>query len=259
MIKFFRNIRQQLITKNSISKYLLYALGEILLVVIGILIALSINNANDERKERIALNAYLIKISNDVTRDIGQINQLKKRRDEVRSKAVTAFELLLTKDYSELELLQEGGIVFREFYFIPNKSGFEAIKTSAYLGKINNTKLDSLLTAYYAMVDNLENRELGYNTFIEEMEADLKKGVDPIPNSTLNIMQWHPGLLSIDTTAKDWKSNILDGVLPLFEHNSFKAAISRVVSDNLYIERYARLIETGKNLVREIEITINRN
>ena len=50
MIKFFRNIRQQLLTKNSISKYLLYALGEIILVVIGILIALQINNWNEDRK-----------------------------------------------------------------------------------------------------------------------------------------------------------------------------------------------------------------
>jgi hypothetical protein len=50
MIKFFRKIRQQLITKNKFSKYILYAIGEIVLVVIGILIALSINNWNETRK-----------------------------------------------------------------------------------------------------------------------------------------------------------------------------------------------------------------
>ena len=50
MIKFFRKIRQRLLTENRLGKYLLYAIGEILLVVIGILIALSINNWNEERK-----------------------------------------------------------------------------------------------------------------------------------------------------------------------------------------------------------------
>ncbi|MFD0842092.1 DUF6090 family protein [Flaviramulus multivorans] len=50
MIKFFRKIRQGLLSKNKFSKYLLYAIGEIILVVIGILIALSINNWNEERK-----------------------------------------------------------------------------------------------------------------------------------------------------------------------------------------------------------------
>jgi hypothetical protein len=52
MIKFFRKIRQRLLTENKFSKYLIYAIGEIILVVIGILIALSINNWNDYRKER---------------------------------------------------------------------------------------------------------------------------------------------------------------------------------------------------------------
>jgi len=49
MIKFFRHIRKQLLTENKFSKYLIYAVGEIVLVVIGILIALSINNWNEER------------------------------------------------------------------------------------------------------------------------------------------------------------------------------------------------------------------
>ncbi len=50
MIKFFRKIRQKLLTENKFSKYLLYAIGEIVLVVIGILIALSLNNWNGDQK-----------------------------------------------------------------------------------------------------------------------------------------------------------------------------------------------------------------
>jgi len=51
MIKFFRKIRQKLLSENKFSKYLIYAIGEIVLVVIGILIALGINNWNESRKE----------------------------------------------------------------------------------------------------------------------------------------------------------------------------------------------------------------
>ncbi len=51
MIKFFRKIRQNLLLEGKTGKYLKYAIGEIILVVIGILIALSINNWNEERKE----------------------------------------------------------------------------------------------------------------------------------------------------------------------------------------------------------------
>jgi len=49
MIKVFRKVRQNLIMENKTSKYFKYAIGEIVLVVIGILIALQINNWNDRR------------------------------------------------------------------------------------------------------------------------------------------------------------------------------------------------------------------
>ena len=51
MIKFFRKIRQNLLAENRFSKYLIYATGEIILVVIGILIALSINNWNELKND----------------------------------------------------------------------------------------------------------------------------------------------------------------------------------------------------------------
>jgi hypothetical protein len=59
MIKFFRRIRQQLLKENKFSKYLLYAVGEIVLVVIGILIALQINTWNEERVKKIVLKEHL--------------------------------------------------------------------------------------------------------------------------------------------------------------------------------------------------------
>ena len=52
MLRFFRQIRQRLLTDNKFSKYLLYAVGEILLVVIGILIAFQVDNWNEDRKAR---------------------------------------------------------------------------------------------------------------------------------------------------------------------------------------------------------------
>ncbi len=70
MIKFFRRIRQRLLSENKLRKYLIYAIGEILLVVTGILIALQINNWNDQRKldkEVFKINERLIlDIDNDI-------------------------------------------------------------------------------------------------------------------------------------------------------------------------------------------------
>ena len=259
MMKFFGKIRQNLLSEGKTGKYLKYALGEIFLVVIGILIALSINNANDARKERRELNNYLLKISNDVTRDMEQIADLKIRRDNVREKAIQSLKLLLKNDLSNIELISEGEICFIEFYFIPNKSGFEGIKTSTYLGEINNSKLDSLLTGYYAAVDLIENREKGYNTFIEEMEAELNKSVDIIPNTKKKLAQWDLEFSGIDTTDTNWKNRLEEAIIVNFTHNAFKAAISRTARDFTYETRYANLIDLGKNLEVEIRKTINSN
>ena len=69
MIKFFRKIRQKMLTENKFSKYLLYAIGEIILVVIGILIALQINNANEAKKNHIRELKYLTNIKEEIKED----------------------------------------------------------------------------------------------------------------------------------------------------------------------------------------------
>ena len=69
MIKFFRNIRQNLLNEGKTSKYLKYAIGEIILVVIGILIALQINNWNENRKVIIKEIAYLTNIKEEIKND----------------------------------------------------------------------------------------------------------------------------------------------------------------------------------------------
>jgi len=65
MIKFFQKIRQNMINDIKVSKYLLYAIGEIVLVVIGILIALQINNANEIRKNQITESKYIEEMLED--------------------------------------------------------------------------------------------------------------------------------------------------------------------------------------------------
>ena len=68
MIKFFRRIRQQLLTENKISKYLLYAVGEIFLVMIGILIALQVNEWNNERNRKKSEQAIIEQLIIDLSK-----------------------------------------------------------------------------------------------------------------------------------------------------------------------------------------------
>ena len=74
MIKFFRKIRQNLVMENKTGKYFKYAIGEIILVVIGIMIALQANNWNEKRKTNNTIETLIDKIEDDVIADIKSVN-----------------------------------------------------------------------------------------------------------------------------------------------------------------------------------------
>ena len=83
MIKFFRKIRQKLVSEGKTGKYLKYAIGEILLVVIGILIALQINNWNEKRLQQKQLLHVYERILTDINNDIQELTTIVKHHDSI--------------------------------------------------------------------------------------------------------------------------------------------------------------------------------
>lgn len=75
MIKFFRKIRQKLLSENKFSKYLIYAFGEIILVVIGILIALGINNWNTHTQNLKKEQQLLLQLSSEIDDNIDRLKE----------------------------------------------------------------------------------------------------------------------------------------------------------------------------------------
>ena len=147
MIRFFRNIRQEQMRKNKIWNYLRYAIGEIILVVIGILIALSINNWNSSRVEQTKEMEYMQSMLIDLNKDrinldstlkFGPIPviyndslfaELRKRPLQGREKRIYHFLLLYTNsidisyhDRTITQLKNSGG-----FQLIRNKKVSDAI------------------------------------------------------------------------------------------------------------------------------------
>ena len=76
MLKFFRQIRQQNLNQGEIKKYFIYAIGEILLVVIGILIALQINTWNNNRIDRQLEKQYLNRMVQDLNADLNELESV---------------------------------------------------------------------------------------------------------------------------------------------------------------------------------------
>ncbi|WP_421824888.1 DUF6090 family protein [Flagellimonas oceanensis] len=101
MIKFFRNIRKSLINEGKTGKYLKYALGEIILVVLGILIALQINNWNENRKGLHKRSAYTKSLLKELQQDTTDF----RKNTEIIEK-----ELEILKDFHERLKLESATI-----------------------------------------------------------------------------------------------------------------------------------------------------
>jgi hypothetical protein len=93
MFTFLRKIRRSLIESGAAQKYLLYAIGEIALVVIGILIALQINNWNEWRKDRIMERALLIQLHEEFTTNKARLDSTVSRNREIVQKLTKLIEL----------------------------------------------------------------------------------------------------------------------------------------------------------------------
>ncbi|TYA57510.1 DUF6090 family protein [Formosa maritima] len=93
MLKFFRHIRQNLLNEGKITKYLKYAIGEIILVVIGILIALSINNWNETKAERKIEKDYIISLIEDLEADTTKLSYVIKRYETSELKIDTVLKM----------------------------------------------------------------------------------------------------------------------------------------------------------------------
>ena len=98
MIKFFRKIRQNMIKENKFSKYILYAIGEIILVVIGILIALSINNWNENRKSNNKSYNYLQRLYDDIENVSKDVDFSIKDTERKQKYSIMVLEALESKE-----------------------------------------------------------------------------------------------------------------------------------------------------------------
>lgn len=118
MIKFFRRIRQTLLSDNKFSKYFLYAIGEIILVVIGILIALQINNDNEAKNNKERFVKVLKEIRQDLETDLTNTTRILKIGQETDSLIDLVLNEKLSKDdylNSNNFLLLWVGLQFNQF------------------------------------------------------------------------------------------------------------------------------------------------
>ncbi len=153
MLRFFRQIRQRLLADNKINKYFLYALGEILLVVIGILIALQINNWNEERKQNHLETVYLNRLHNELKKDISTFSNEIQRLESNNEKIVGFTNVLKDENYNDSLLVEltNAYMTYGTSYpiFNPSTSTFEDLSSTGNLSVISNTEMRDRIIKHY--------------------------------------------------------------------------------------------------------------
>lgn len=148
MIKFFRQIRLKLLSNNKVGKYFLYAIGEITLVVIGILIAISINNWNEKEKLRNKEIILLKNIKNDLLASKAELDDASERTylQNLETRKLVD-HLVKHKDYNDsLSNILGSFIYFNSPYL--TYSTYESMKSSGtYI--ISNDNLLKTITELY--------------------------------------------------------------------------------------------------------------
>ena len=251
MIKFFRKIRYDLMEKNKTGKYMKYAIGEIILVVIGILIALWINDWNQEKKnERIEI-VFLEDFKSDVETDI---QTLKDRINTNNRMVANADSILLTlsnkKQLSKQELVKfynQSLSLTNESYFIAEKSTINQFEANSYGNLISSRELKDKLFSYYSTN--------------ERIEINMEKSLQLYQHNflTKEIMQ---GVLSGDilenTLGSDFDRPNLD--LNKLKQNTeyLFSVLAKKIATTTQNNFYQNIIDSAEELIKLIDTEIKK-
>lgn len=180
MLKLFRKTRQKLLSENKFTKYLFYAIGEIFLVVVGILIALQINNWNNQRIEKEEEKKSYRNIKRQIEDDRKELTDVKAYNNYFSATYKHANNIIRARDFTKsdsLALMAMGLSQYSDF----NSSGsiYETLVNSGNIKLLKNDEITSLiqqLETTYIYANKLET--IHWDMIINELSPLLKGTVN---------------------------------------------------------------------------------
>jgi len=245
MIKFFRKIRQNLLMENKTGKYFKYAIGEIILVVIGILIALSINNWNTKENERELEIKYLNQIKSSL--ENSKLN-LTERLD--RNKGILKSGELLLEHLKDKKPLND---TITRLFIIPKYDHSIKLSTAAFENlKNDGLSLISNDSLKIAVIDIYEQEiTLIQNTFANQMENYNTSIVDPFYNKHFELDYNKHFELDTKTIKPLFIPNNYEDLL---QNREMKNMLSSINGLRFYsIALYESVIEKIRKIIIKVE------
>ena len=244
MIKFFRKIRQNLLSEGKTVKYLKYAIGEILLVVIGIFIAIQLNNWNENRIDQHKAHDYLIKLNQPLNFNLAKLND---RINNIETRLKLVKELtakLIGEGNKQDDAILDSLIlnIYTDFNItLDNNILIEGINN----GKINLVKSDTLRESMYKILsyhDYLRTRENNSN-------EDFRSFMEPYLLKNFNYRNYDYRFI------KDQQL----GQSKIYKQDNFKILQDQEFENYMAnrIFYFSQIIDTYKNMQKHYQTTID--
>jgi len=237
MLHFFRKIRRDLIENSKFYKYLKYASGEIVLVVLGILIALGINNWNENRKNRMLEMKLLNDVSRNLLVDTLNLNSIIEHYDYVIKQAQSIKSKMEKNIPYDNSMEESFAIISVSYAYESDYSIFETIKSTS-LGIIKNDSIRNWMVNYYNNSKHFANVHNTYN-----ITKYFRTNVYP---KYFSSYSWGTKAIPIDYAS-------------LKNVNEFKIALDYAINDARYYKvnytnQKAFAIRLNKSIIKEISI-----
>jgi len=176
LINIFKNIRFHLLDQQKIKKYLLYAIGEIILVVIGILIALKINNWNTLQLKKLEEIETYKNIKDQVTQNLEEITSVKTINDYYSTQYKSANRIITSQDRNKIDSLTIMAMNLSRFSdFHGNGNIYETLVNSGDIKLLENSEIQNKLQklqSIYSYINKLE--EINWEIVIKELSPELR-------------------------------------------------------------------------------------
>ena len=262
MIKFFRHIRHQLLSEGKTGKYFKYAIGEIVLVVIGILIALQINNANEVRKERNKEINSLLNLKADLASEIENSEQFATYRYE---KALACSSLLYLNEPNSIIDVQAYTDTYEKVFiwntYVPNNNTFKELLSSGNLSLIKNNSIKNKLLElekHYANISGGEHHmRREYETYLYDPHV---KNIIAIPFFDLSQPNYgFPNRLKIEDIPKEQHQQLIENAKWQHHNDLFKNGLRLAYMNNSFLAgMHKNLVEYIQDLIKLIDEEIKK-
>ncbi|TXE19903.1 hypothetical protein ES692_01190 [Psychroserpens burtonensis] len=247
MIKIFRKIRQNALTEGKTGKYLKYALGEIILVMIGILLALQVNNWNIERTEDVRETKYQANIVLDLKKDLLRLDFLIEfRKNRLRGDQRLIQQINGTATNSLTELTKNVVNTLMEENFSPNNTTFLELSNSGNLNLISNDSIKLLLLELEELYKK-NTLNIAHETF------DYREYISKPASKHLDIDQLFP--VFIKTKTVEEQNITLDSFNGLLDSREYKnGLVIMSFMSSSHISAYENIKAKSETIIEIIQL-----